>query len=325
MAVADRWPAWGEAAEDWLVAKRVGRRDGDPGHTDRARRADLRRWAGAIRTVTGHDVDGHGQLSDWNSFTSEVGDVEVLLRALDLLADELSVASRARMLSTLRGFCAYLVRRGLLTHDPCLADELVVRTNAAGDVRAFTDDEVEALSAAALTPPPRARSAWPARDAALISTMAWCGLRVSELCALRDDAVDRSGPHPVLRLRRGTKGGRARVVPVPSPTLALIDGYLLERELADRTFIRHDRRPLDQPFIDALLRRCARSVGVPAPDGAMAHGLRHHYGMSLAVRGVPLPIIQQLMGHADPRTTSIYTRAHAGDLAAALFDAGLLG
>ena len=39
------------------------------------------------------------------------------------------------------------------------------------------------------------------------------------------------------------------------------------------------------------------------------------------MRGVPLSVIQQLLGHDDPRTTSIYTAAHAEDLSAALADA----
>jgi site-specific recombinase XerD len=56
----------------------------------------------------------------------------------------------------------------------------------------------------------------------------------------------------------------------------------------------------------------------------MAHALRHTYGMDLAMRGVPLSVIQQLLGHDDPRTTSIYTVAHAEDLSAALADAGAL-
>ena len=56
----------------------------------------------------------------------------------------------------------------------------------------------------------------------------------------------------------------------------------------------------------------------------MAHALRHSYGMELALRGVPLPVIQQLLGHTDPRTSSIYTTAHATDLTDTLRAAGLL-
>jgi hypothetical protein len=45
--------------------------------------------------------------------------------------------------------------------------------------------------------------------------------------------------------------------------------------------------------------------------------------MDLAMRGVLLSVIQQLLGD-DPPTTSIYTAAHAEDLSAALADAGVL-
>ena len=60
------------------------------------------------------------------------------------------------------------------------------------------------------------------------------------------------------------------------------------------------------------------------PDGAAAHALRHHFGVQLTLRGVPLPALQQLMGHADPRTTSIYTAMAEADLTGVLEDAGWL-
>jgi len=56
----------------------------------------------------------------------------------------------------------------------------------------------------------------------------------------------------------------------------------------------------------------------------MAHAFRHSYGVTLALRGVPQAVIGQLMGHADPRTTSIYTTVASGALIAVLDDAGLL-
>jgi hypothetical protein len=57
---ARQTPAWSEAAEDWLTAKRVGRRQGDPGHAARARQADLRRWAAAINTVQVRELEAGG-------------------------------------------------------------------------------------------------------------------------------------------------------------------------------------------------------------------------------------------------------------------------
>jgi site-specific recombinase XerD len=118
---------------------------------------------------------------------------------------------------------------------------------------------------------------------------------------------------------------------MPRRTLTAADAYLAERvrrygNVPDRSrlFVRHDGSPLTQQVIDRTLRRLAAGAGIAPPEGAMAHALRHTYGMDLAMRGVPLSVIQQLMGHDDPRTTSIYSAAHAEDLSAALADAGAL-
>jgi site-specific recombinase XerD len=266
---------------------------------------------------------------------TEIGDVEVLVRALDLLGDELASSSRQRALSTLRGFCGYLVRRGLLTANPCDAPELAVRAASGVVVHAFTGDDVEELIAAASAPPPsNVRSAWPTRDVAIVDLLAHCGPRVSELTGLTVADVDRRGEHPLLRITAGAKGGRHRTVPLPRSTVRNVDVYLAERAASgdDRLtpvlraplFVRRNGTALNQQFVDSLLRRLAAVGGVAAPEGAMAHALRHSYGMELALRGVPLPVIQQLLGHSDPRTTSIYTAAHASDLTATLDDAGLL-
>jgi len=49
---------------------------------------------------------------------TELGDGEVLVRTLDLLGNELAATGRQRALSTLRGYCGYLVHRDLLTANP---------------------------------------------------------------------------------------------------------------------------------------------------------------------------------------------------------------
>jgi integrase/recombinase XerD len=63
---------------------------------------------------------------------------------------------------------------------------------------------------------------------------------------------------------------------------------------------------------------------VTAPYAEVAHGLRHHYGAQLALHAVPVPVVQQLLGHADPRASSIYTRVAAQSLVDALTGAGML-
>jgi site-specific recombinase XerD len=170
-----------------------------------------------------------------------------------------------------------------------------------------------------------------AREVAVVEAFAHCGVRVSELVGLTVASIERDRQQVLLKVRAGAKGGKPRNVPIPRRTLSAIDAYLAERTYLhgtpaerSRLFVRHDGSPLTQQVIDRTLRRLASTAGVSPPEGAMAHALRHTYGMDLAMRGVPLSVIQQLMGHDDPRTTSIYTVAHAEDLSAALADAGAL-
>jgi integrase/recombinase XerC len=76
-------------------------------------------------------------------------------------------------------------------------------------------------------------------------------------------------------------------------------------------FVSSTGRPLSPQQLDRQLRQFCARTDVGLPDGATAHALRHFHGSQLAVRGVPLPIIQQLMGHANPATTMISTSASA--------------
>jgi site-specific recombinase XerD len=322
-------PDLAELALDWLAEKRIGVLATDPGHSDRARRADLRRWAAAIIRVSGNTLpEPATELLELRFVTvTQWGSLELLQRSLDLLGSELAASSRQRMISTLKGFTDWLVRRGFLDED--ITNEIRVRGATHIEVEAFTAPQIMQLVAAATNPGANVRSAWPTRDATIVSLLAGCGLRVSELCALTFNSLDRSTTHPVLRVRHGTKGGKPRIVPVPSPTLNLIDSYVhqrLQHQIGPKLpiFIRHNNTALNQQFVDAMLRRLAQTSGVPMPTGAMAHALRHSYGMELAIRNVPLSVLQQLMGHSDPRTTSIYTTTNATELTKALQTANWL-
>ncbi len=160
------------------------------------------------------------------------------------------------------------------------------------------------------------------------------GLRLSELV----DA--KTGRLYTMPLRDGTgvrwmlkvfgKGGKWRAVPVPDRIIALLRAFLERRGL--------DSDPLASPPDTALIPRVASNEAI-SPSGlykairglfqdaahalhasgkahdaraferASVHWLRHSCGSHLGSSGVPVNLIQKLLGHASVATTSIYTES----------------
>ena len=325
-----------ELAEDWLAAKTLGSSSVE-GHSDAARRSDLARIGRAVSTALGRPTDAsriYDLERDLGPVRLEDLSNETILRTVAILKSDYSAATARRTLSTLRGLTRWLVRRGHLAEDPCDDDELVLphRVADVGIAHAFRTDEVEAMRAAAADPPSGARSAWPARDVAIVDILAGCGLRAADCWAAQIADLDLRLDRPVLHVRHGVKGGKRRDVPVPRAGLASTEMWLVERQArfgkrpgaSERLFVRTNGAALDDAWLDRLVRRLAHHSGVALRHQVAAHGFRHHYGTQLALRRVAPAVIQELMGHADPRTTAIYTRSVASHLVDALDDAGWL-
>jgi integrase/recombinase XerD len=69
--------------------------------------------------------------------------------------------------------------------------------------------------------------------------------------------------------------------------------------------MRRGARGLHYVSAERILRGYLKAAGITRP--LSFHALRHTVGVTLADRGVPLEYIQDLLRHADPRTTRIYT------------------
>ncbi len=328
-----------ELTEDWLTAKRAveSAAQAQKGNSDRARRGDLARWARLLLMASGRDPG------------DEVADAEVLwgqLRLGDLTSDNVvgavaeakasyAEATVARMLSHLRGWTRWLYRSGHLGSDPCEDELLRARPPSDRRPRAVSDEDLDQLVAEAEAESATGRMWWPARDVALLRFMAGTGARAEEVCGVSIGEIDRRPERPIWRVNK-SKGAKQRDVPLGSITMQTLDDYLSERvkpsegrgalpaRRSDPLFVRVNGEGLTVNVLDRLLRRLALRAGVTLPAGAAAHAFRHHYGVTLAMRGVPQSAIAQLMGHADPRTTSIYTTVAAQQLIGLLDDAGLL-
>lgn len=325
-------PPLSDLAEEFLHAKAVTA-DTTTRNSDRARRQDLARWGRTLHRVAGHDVDETTPLDlkiDLDGLTPQCLSVDNLIAALDILRGRYKSSTLSRSTSTLRGFCRWLMRRGHLNTNPFDDEILHVTYRLEPEIRSFAAADIDAMLEAGATPPPTATSAWPRRDVAIVDLLAFTGVRAAEFCSLQVGDIGQTD-RPILHIRRGAKGNKRREVPLPHHTTDRIEIYLAERaqhgiRSGSRTelFVRNDGRAMSTDSLYHLIKRLALAAGATLPDDALVHGLRHHFGVQLAIRGVPPAALQQLLGHRDPRTTALYTRHASRDLVNALDDAGWL-
>jgi integrase len=146
-----------------------------------------------------------------------------------------------------------------------------------------------------------------ARDHLLVLMMYRHGLRVGEAIGLHRDEVDLD--HARLWVRR-LKHGLDVEHPVPGDELRAVKRYLGTRvDLLPWLFISERGQPLTRQSVNYLVAAGAVRAELPLVH---PHMLRHSCGFSLANRGYDLRLIQDYLGHRDPKHTVRYTRTAAG-------------
>ena len=153
------------------------------------------------------------------------------------------------------------------------------------------------------------------------------GLRAAELLGARLGDLQRLDDRLLLQVHG--KGSKNRLIPLAGQAQRALQRYLRCRGLDPGAMVTQPEAPLLCSLIDAGQALTYRSLYGSmktwlnkAIDGsdlswgekvaaarASPHWLRHTCGTRALERGVPLDVVGQLLGHADPRTTAKYTRA----------------
>lgn len=290
-------PALSQALADWLAQERA--LNGASPNTIEAYAADV---AGFLAFMTNH----HGQtlgLAPVAALT--VSDMRAWMA--HERARGLSARSLARALSAVRTFMRWLsTREGfdpttvLSARSPRYKRKLPrpLAPDAAADMLTTVGDNA---------PEP-----WiAARDAAVLTLLYGCGLRISEALSL---TLADTPLAPVLRITG--KGGKERLVPVLPAAQAAVSAYtgLIPFSLApDDALFRGARGgPLSPRLVQLAMERARNALGLPAT--ATPHALRHSFATHLLSAGGDLRVIQELLGHASLSTTEAYTAVDAARL-----------
>lgn len=264
-----------------------------PRHSARAYVSDLKAWGAWCAAADVHPFDARRHHVDaW---------VRVLTtEPLPRTGKPMASSSIARRLSAVSAFYDYGIGVDVLAFSP-VANVRRPKVSDDSTTVGLSADELVALLEVADAHSPR----W----GALVSLLAYNGMRIDE--ALRADVADYTYQrgHRVLRITR--KGGRTATEPLAPPTVRALDAYL------------HDEHPPSGPlFLDrsntrrlayttalGQIQRLARTAGIPAAAEITPHSLRHTFVTEALAAGVPLQDVQDAAGHRDPRTTRRYDRS----------------
>ena len=268
----------------------------------------LRNYRKALQDFLTWHRSGHDRPPDWPALDRE--SFRNWLRHLSRSGLGRS-AIRVRF-SALRSFYRHFVRMGEWPEIP-IRD--ITLPSAGRHLPRFLSPEqmldlLKAPLAPLLHPGDRDKAPDPApllRDAAILETIYSCGLRIGELCGLRVEDIHLE--EQVMRVMG--KGRKERLLPVGAPALDSIRYYWKESGHPARpespVFLANHRKltPMYPRLVQLRLKTYLQQAGLDT--GITPHKLRHSFATHMLNAGADLRSVQELLGHAHPATTQIYT------------------
>ncbi len=146
------------------------------------------------------------------------------------------------------------------------------------------------------------------RDKSILELLYATGARVSEVAGLTLKDVNLT----VGYVRCFGKGRKERIVPLGRMAgetlktyLAELRPQLLKAHSPNTLYLSRTGHGMDRINLWRIVKKYAARAGMP--KGLTVHTLRHCFATHLLSGGVDLRTLQEMLGHADIKTTQIYT------------------
>jgi site-specific recombinase XerD len=216
-----------------------------------------------------------------------------------------------RVIATFRSFFRFLEREEYIEKNP--SNRLQAPKKPESIPKYLTKEEIEKLLSALSLDKDKGK-----RDYAIIQTLRYTGLRVSELTNLKIEDVNFE--EATITVWHG-KGDKYRIIPLHPELAPILHDYLenVRPPSEDPYFFitKKTETRITTGYIRVILHKAADEAGITKK--VTPHVLRHSFATSLYKdHGVDLLRIGKLLGHASPRATSIYTHTTPEHLREAL-------
>lgn len=232
----------------------------------------------------------------------------------------LSAATRQRRYSAAKTLLRYLVRAEAVRRNPFEGMDSP-KTPKQSKTRGLSKAQLDAMLAWAKKDAQTRRqrheegrgsrswAATSARTYAMLCMLVVTAARVGGVTQVELGALGWDDGHRVIDLPvKGPDGAWLRF-PVPPYAWAAINAYLDFRGYeAGPLFQTESGGPVSQQAMFGTVQRIAKLAGVPHWDKISTHGIRGAVATHALRSGQPLHKVQELLGHADPRTTIRYLR-----------------
>jgi len=221
---------------------------------------------------------------------------------------KLSSSSIARSMATLRGWCRFLIKEGLLKENPMMLMESP--RPWARLPKILTQQEISALLEPRMGAKPEE-----IRDTAMLELLYATGLRVSELVNVEVAQINLAVGYVLAT----GKGSKQRVVPIGDVARARVERYLeqarqtlMKGRMSKFLFVTRRGTSMTRQAFWNLLRKRARQSRIA--KSISPHMLRHSFATHLLDHGADLRSVQAMLGHSKVSTTQIYTHVEQARL-----------
>ena len=204
--------------------------------------------------------------------------------------DKLSKTSQDNELRVLKSFFKWCSGEDYIERNPTENIKAVKKEKRIK--RPFSETELELIR----------ENAKSKRDRAIVEVLYSTGVRVSELCGI--DIGDIANDEIVVF----GKGEKERTVYLNARAKIAISEYLKTRNDGESALFvgQRTKKRLNKGGVERLIRELGEKAGVP---NCHPHRFRRTAGTIALNRGMPLEQVQQMLGHEDISTTTIYARS----------------